>query len=366
MNDLKLGSISRLLIIGLLWACGSKDERVKPKRMDITEAVYASGKIFPLDYYRINVSIPGYLKDVFVDVGDSVLAGQQLFTMKNEVTNFSVNTARNNLELARRNAADNSSMVNAMKQDIASARTRYELDSNNYMRAKSLIDNNIGTQAGLDAAEAQFKASKKQLEKAIANLNFNRDKLVNDVKNAQNLYDAQVTNKNDFTYFSSINGKVYDVIGKPGELINPQMTVMEIGRPDQFEVELQIDESDLNYVRVGQDVVFSSEPFPGTYFKGRIKKIYPKISQLSKSVKALSSIDLPDGIQIFAGATFEANIVVESKKNAMVIPRYFVRNDSVKVRRGGKTEKVWVVTGVQNIEFIEILSGITAEDEVVR
>jgi len=355
-----------VLIVALSWSCGQKSESVKLKSMDITEAIYASGKIFPLDYYRINVSVPGYLKEIFVEVGDSVAAGQALFTMKNEVTNFSVNTAKNNLEFAQRNASGTSPALNTIKQDIATANSKYLLDSSNYVRAKKLLENNIGTQAGLDAAEAQYTASKKQLNKAKANLLLNREKLQNDVRNAKNLYDAQVTNKNDFTYYSSINGKVYDVIGKPGELLNPQMVVMEIGRPDQFEVELQVDEADLNYLADGQNVIYSSEAFTGTYFQGRIKKIYPKISQMSKSVKAMASIDLPQGIQIFAGATFEANIIIQTKKNAMVLPRYFVKNDSVKVRKGGKTEKVWVVTGIQNIEHIEIVSGITAKDEVVK
>jgi len=312
------------------------------------------------------VSIPGYLKEIFVEVGDTVEAGEPLFNMKNEITNYSVNTAKNNLELAERNASGTSPLINAFKQDVSSARTKFQLDSANYTRTKKLFENNVGTQAGLEVAEAQYSASRKQLEKAKSNLQLNREKLINDVKNARNLYEAQMTNKNEFTYYSTIHGKVYDVIGKQGELLNPQMTVMEIGRPDQFEVELQIDEADLNYISNGLEVVYSSEAFPGTYFKGNVKKIYPKISLLSKSVKALASIDLPAGIQIFAGATFEANIIFQSKKNAMVIPRYFLKNDSVKVKRGGKIEKVWVVTGVQNIEYVEILSGISAEDQVLK
>lgn len=347
-------------------SCEPVGERVKPKTMDITEAIYASGKIFPLDYYRINVSIPGYLKEIFVEVGDSVAAGQQLFTMKNEVTNFSVSTAKNNLELAQRNTSENSPALNALKQDIATAYTKYRLDSTNYFRSKKLFESNIGTQAVLDATESQFSASRKQLDKAKANMQLNKEKLQNDVRNAKNLYDAQVTNKNDFTYYSSIHGKVYDVIGKPGELLNPQMIVMEIGRPNLFEVELQVDEADLNYLAEGQKVIYSSEAFAGTFFEGKIKKIYPKISQLSKSVKAMASIDLPDGIHIFAGATFEANIIFQFKKDVLVIPRYFLKNDSVKVRRNGKTEKVWVVTGIQNIEYVEIVSGVSLDDEVVK
>ena len=82
----------------------------------------------------------------------------------------------------------------------------------------------------------------------------------------------------------------------------------------------------------------------------------------------MASIDLPEGISMYAGATLEANIINQKKPNALVIPRYFLSSDSVLVKKGGKgkKQKIKVELGVGNVEFVEILSGLAMEDEVYK
>lgn len=184
---------------------------------DITQAVYASGKIFPVDYYRLNVSIPGYIKEIYVKVGDTVQVGEPLFAMKSEVSNLNVATARNNLDLATLNASENSAYMTAVKQDVGLAKEKLELDSTNYARVQGLAENNATTKANLDQSKAQYTASRQNYLKAKSSLEATRERLKTEVKNAQNLFKAQQSNSNDFTYFSSVSGKVYDISGRQGE-----------------------------------------------------------------------------------------------------------------------------------------------------
>lgn len=339
-----------------------------PMHKDITQAVYASGKIFPVDYYRLNVSIPGYIKEIYVKVGDTVQVGEPLFAMKSEVSNLNVATARNNLDLATLNASENSAYMTAVKQDVGLAKEKLELDSTNYARVQGLAENNATTKANLDQSKAQYMASRQNYLKAKSSLEATRERLKTEVKNAQNLFKAQQSNSNDFTYFSSVSGKVYDISGRQGEYFTPQQIVMELGRIDNYEVELLVDEADIHYLAKQQEVIFQTEAYPNLFLKGEIKEVYPKIGSTNKSIKVMASINLPDGISMYAGATLEANIINQRKTNALVIPRYYLTNDSVILKRKGKghKEKVKVQLGVSNVEFVEVLSGLTTEDEVYK
>jgi multidrug efflux pump subunit AcrA (membrane-fusion protein) len=347
----------------LLSGCGKNEDKVKPERKDIIQAVYASGKIYPTDYYRVNVSIPGYLKEIFVKVGDTVSVGQSLFSMKNEVSPLGINTARQNLEMALINASENSAYYSSMRQELSSAKSKMESDSIRYIDKKDRGDTPPDE---LSELLSKWENSKSNFNKAQVNFKTAKAKMETDLKNAKNLYQTQLGAGSDFTYSANISGKVYDILGKQGEYITPVLTVMEIGRTDDYEVELMIDEADINYIAKGQDVVYQTEAYPSLFLKGKIKQVYPKISSLNKSIKVVSSIELPEGIMLYAGATLEANIVNQKKKNALVIPRYYLTGDSVLLKKGGRKQKVKVKTGVGNVEFIEILEGITEEDEVYK
>lgn len=350
----------------ILFSCGEDEDKTKPVRKDITQAVYASGKIFPVDYYRLNVSIPGYIKEIYVKVGDTVKVGQALFAMKSDVSNLNVATARNNLDLATLNASDNSAYLTAVKQDVALAKEKMELDSANFERVKALMESNATTKVNFDQAKAQYVTSNQNYRKAKASLVATRERLQTEVKNAQNLYKAQQSNSNDFTYYSSVTGKVYDINGKQGEYQTPQQIIMELGRIDNYEVELSVDEADIHYLAKGQQVVFQTEAYPNLFLQGSIKEVYPKISNTNKSIKVMADILLPEGISMYAGATLEANIINSKKANALVIPRYYLSNDSVIVKRDGKKVKVKVELGVGNVEYVEVLKGLGENEEVYK
>lgn len=363
---MKLKALAGLVVLAQLFSCGKEEDKTKPSRKDITQAVYASGKIFPVDYYRLNVSIPGYIKEIYVNVGDTVKVGEPLFAMKSDVSNLNVATARNNLDLATLNASDNSAYLNAVKQDIAQAKEKMELDSANFERVKGLMESNATTKVSFDQAKTQFIGSKQNYLKAKSSFIATKERLSTEVKNAQNLYKAQQSSSNDFTYYSAVTGKVYDISGKQGEYYTPQQIVMELGRIDNYEVELSVDEADIHYLANNQQVIFQTEAYPNLFLQGSIRQVYPKINNTNKSIKVLASIILPDGISMYAGATLEANIINQKKSQALVIPRYYLSNDSVIVKRNGKKEKIKIELGIGNVEFVEVLKGLKEDEEVYK
>ena len=347
-------------------SCLNSEKPIQPSRRDVTQAVYASGKVFPVNYYRANSSVGGYIQEIFVQVGDTVRAGQALFSIKNELSDFNISVANNNLQLAKANLDENSALMKAAQQEIAATKSKYQLDSINYIRYKNLIAQQAATPVAFDQARTLFETSKQMYRKAVETYRSTRQKLKTDIANAEQVYLAQKTGKQDFTIKSALDGRVYDIAGKVGEIVGPQVIVMEIGRSGAYEVELAIDETDINFIREGQDVVYSSEAFQGRFFKGKITKVYPKISLVNKSVKALATLDLPADVRFYAGSTIEANVVYGEKKGVLVLPKAYVHNDSIRVERDGEKKLVKIKTGLNDVEFVEVVEGISDKDNIYK
>lgn len=354
-----------LSFIVLLVGCGNKDNTTTPVRKDITQAVYASGKIFPLNDYKVFSKLPGYIEKIHIHIGDSVKVGQALLTIRSEVSELNVNTAKNLLGLAQKNANENSAYITALKQDVASAKSKYELDSANYSRFLALMKDNATSKLQVDQSKTQFDISKQNFLKASSSLSTARDKIRVELENAQIQYDAQVSNKNDYTITSAVNGKVYDIVPKEGELVNTQIMLMEIGDGSHFEIELSVDETDVSLIQKDQNIVYMIDAYKDVVFKGKVLEAYPRINQSNKTSKVVASIIIDQKIIIYSGMSVEANIIISEKKNVLVIPREFLIEGN-KVKKKDSEELTAITKGVTDLEFIEVTSGIDESTEIVK
>jgi len=346
------------------YSCKNKNNTTSPVKKDLTQAVYASGKIYPVNNYKVYSKLPGYIEKIHVHVGDSVKVGDPLITIKSEVSELNVHAAKNLLTLAQKNANESSGLLNTLKQDVASARSKYELDSINFKRFEALAKDNATSKLQFDQAKTQFEISKQNYLKATSTLVNSRDKIRVELENAQIQYDAQMSNKSDYTLTSAVNGKVYDILPKEGELVNTQFIVMEIGDGENFEVELSVDETDVSLLNRNQKIVYVIDAYKNKTFNGTIQETYPSINQNNKTAKIISSIKLDKSTMIYSGMSVEANIIISEKKNSLVIPREFLINGN-KVKIKGNEELTEIVKGAEDLEFIEVISGIDENTEIV-
>lgn len=354
-----------LLCAALLSACSRKGEIITPQRKDLTYAVYASGKILPVNAYKVYSKLPGYISEIHVSVNDCVNVNQPLITIKSEVSDLNVGTAKNLLELAQKNASESSSMLMAMRDDVNAAEAKYKLDSANFSRFSNLYKENATSRLQYDQAKTQFDISKQNYKKALNTYRNTRDRLRVELENAQLQYEAQVSNRNDYTISSVVEGKVYDIVPNEGELVGSQVALMEIGDGSHYEVELSVDETDVSFLEKGQEIRYTIDAYKDKVFKGKVLEIYPRISPGNKTSKVMASIQLDPSMNIYSGMSVEANIIISEKKNILVIPReYLAEGNKVKVK--GQDELVKVQTGISDLENIEIISGIDENTELEK
>jgi HlyD family secretion protein len=67
---------------------------------------------------------------------------------------------------------------------------------------------------------------------------------------------------------------------------------------------------------------------------------------------------------LYPNLTAEANILIQVKKQALTIPRAYLLEETYVLREDN--QKVKVATGVKDYQKVEILSGLTAGDIIVK
>lgn len=361
--------ITRNVIIGLsavlIAACGGKKTVMKPERKDLVQAVYASGKIYPVGYYKLLAKLPGYVKRICVKPGDQIKKGDTLIVLKNDQADLSAETAKNSLSFAQKNAGNNSDYISIYKNDLNAIATKLKLDSLNFVRFSQLLKENATSQLQYDQSKVQYEISKANYYKAADALNNVKDKIITEAENARINYEVQVATKSDFVIIAERDGKIFNVDVRVGELVSAQKMLMEIGQINGFEVELNIDETDVELVKPGQKILYEADAFRNNEkFEGEVITNYLSINPVNKTAKVISTISFSEEHAVLAGMSVEANIIIEKRNNVLVIPRDFVF-DFNKVKVKGKDQPVIIKKGIEDLEFVEIIEGITESDELI-
>ena len=109
-------------------------------------------------------------------------------------------------------------------------------------------------------------------------------------------------------------------------------------------------------------VIVTLDSYKGQTFEAKVTKINPLMNERSKTFIVESEfVKAPE--LLYPNTSFEANVVLFSRENALLIPRNCLINDSLVIKSNGDTIKV--KTGLKDYQKIEILSGITADDELL-
>lgn len=353
--------LSSLLLVLLTITNCSNQEKAKVERMNLVEGVYASGNVKPIGYYEVTSKVPGVVDEILVSVGEQVKAGTPLIKLQNQLNEANLEIAKNQLELARGNASPDSDLITQLEQQTDNTQSIFRQDSTEYERFRSLREDSIGSALDLDRARLRYETSRNNHQIAVSKLRETRNRLQIEVDNARNHVIAQESLTGDYTIMSAIGGTVYDIIPKTGELIAVNRPIITIGSSDHFEAELQVDETDIILLKKGQTVYYELDAIDNNVLSGQVSLIYPRINTIERTAKVIASMN-PQGYTLFPGMALEANIVVSEKDSVLVVPTTFISQDNEIILEDGSSKIV--ETGIRDLNYVEILSGLT-EGEVV-
>lgn len=348
-------------LIFCAFSCKKKVETITVTTENITESVYASGNIKSRNQYQVFASANGIINSIDVTEGDRITKGQRILTLKNDASQLSVENARIAAEYAT--TAANRDKLNELRINIDLAREKMQNDSILYMRQKSLWAQEIGSRYELEQRELAFRNSSTAYRSAILRYNDLQKQI--DFSSRQSNKNLQISSSmaSDYTVRAKQNGKVYKIYKEPGEAVNTQTPIAIIGDADDYILELDVDEFDIGKIALGQKVFVSMDSYKGQTFEAVVTKVDPIMDDRSRSftIEATFTSRPPN---LYPNLTAEANILINSKQNALTIPRTYLLDDEHVVLKNGDKRKVTV--GLRDYQKVEITGGLNKGDEIQK
>jgi HlyD family secretion protein len=343
----------------------NKANTIKPAHKSITEAVYASGFIVPKNEYKVYALSDGYITGKYKNAGDEVKKGEAILQIQNDATAAKLSASSSAYDYAKLNASENSPVLLDLKNKIKSAEAKYRNDSLNYTRFQNMYAANAVTKNQLDQATLQWEVSSNDYKSAREMLVKTKEQLQVELRNAQSGLAASGQDAGNYTIRSLIDGVVYDITKELGEVVRRNDWIGVVGEGGSKMLELSVDQSDIAKIKPGQKVVVKMDLTGDKIYNASITKIYPNMNQNDQSFKVEAEFT-EDYNFSFVHASVEANIIIAQKENALIIPKNVLQpGDEVEVLALGRNKKVKIKKGLENLEFVEVMEGISDSDEVV-
>jgi HlyD family secretion protein len=351
------------IIIVLMVSVSCKEEKksIRPTTEKITESVYASGFIKSLNQYKVYPSANGRVVEVYVKEGDLVLAGTPLFKIHNSTASLNIEQAKINEEISSLKA--NELKLRELEIGIQNAKLKYLNDSIFLLRQQNLWEKEIGSRLELEQKELAYISSKNLYESALVRLNDLKKQIVFAEKQSKTGVRISEQLASEFIVKSQIKGKVYSIMTEMGEFASVQLPLAILGDADNFIIEMLVDEYDVVNLKAGQKVYVNMDSYKGKTFEAELKRILPLMNERSKSFSAEAIFTVKPEI-LYPNLSVEANILINTKENALIIPRSYLLKDSFVLKKNG--EKTKVETGLKDYQKVEILKGISSQDEIIQ
>jgi len=351
---------SVVLITIAITGC-KRQESTRASRKNIVEAVFASGNIITENQYIITSQADGYLSKTFFNEGDSVKAGQILFFIENNAQSAQLENAEVGYQNSVSNISNNSPVLQQLMAQSNQVKNKLETDSLNFVRYQKIVQSGAVSLIDYDKARVSYENSKQDLVSINNQISDTKNKLQLEVSNYKANLAMQQNASSYYKIRADVDGVIFQIQKKRGELIKRGEPVAEIGS-GKFIAKLFIGEEDINKLKLGQEVYIELNAEKNKSYKAHLSNIYPYFDSKEQSFIAEATFD-ESITNLKSGTQLQANVKTNEKASALVIPaEYLLPGDFILDK---KNERVKVTVGIRTSEWVEILSGVDASTPIL-
>ena len=339
-----------------------------PVDAPVVQAFYATGTLMAEREYAIKSNAPGYVSEVFVDKGDRIKKDQPLAFVVEDGVQQKFEQAKAEREQKAKLADEKTSPVlQEYDARISAFSDILNVAQREQKRLTDLIEKNAATQFDLDRAIDRTKTIWADVEQLKAQKATKRIDLQKDLQVAEAALKIAQWNLDRQTIRCPIENAV--VLDRPVTVgtrlaVNDHIMWVADVRPEKLIMRAAVDEEDKVYVKEGQIVRMTLYAYAGRTFNGKVKKVYDKADADRRTFEV--DVEMVEKEPTFsAGMTGELAFVMAEKASAWVIPSQAVQSGVVWTVKNGVLAKPDVKLGLKSIERVEVVSGLSAEDEVV-
>ena len=381
----------------------------------IVEKVSASGMVRPVIEVKISPEVAGEIIELQIEEGDSVKTGDLLLKIRPDNFISALNRSRANLNQQKANLA--ASRANLARAEASFYRSQLEFNRQSLLHKEKMISD-----AEYELAEANYKIATQDLESAKQTV----EAAVYIVKSSQASVDEAQENLMLTNIQAPMTGIVSKLDVEKGETVvgTSQMQgteMLRIADLTNMEVQVDVNENDIIKISIGDTTLIDVDSY--SYFKKEFKGVVTQIANSANNKVSSDAItefevrihilnesyqDLLKEMNIVypfrPGMTASVEIITMTKDNILTVPLSAVttrkkikkksydseekadeysddklsmdqkENDQsnnelfeeiVFVHKEGIVKKVKVLTGISDFENIEIISGLSNEDEIV-
>ena len=385
----------------------------KVEKRTIVESVSANGKIQPEVEVKISADVSGEIVEMYVKEGDQVKKGTLLCRIKPDIYESA---------LERVNATVNSSKANVKTAaaQLAQAQANLANAEASYNRNKKLFDQNIISQQEMDASKAGFEAAKANVDGLVESIKASDY----NVKSVEASLKEANTNLDKTFIYAPVDGTVSKLNVEKGERVvgvqGLQGTeILRLANLNEMEASVEVNENDIIRIHKNDTAIIEVDAYIGKKFKGIVTEVansanttgisidqvtnfVVKIRILRESytdlvtdinpapfrpgmsasveiqtMRAANIITIPiQGVTTRSSDTTnikkelegeeDRDIVVKDEKEEKFNNK---KEDEIKecvfVNNNGVAKMIYVTTGIQDNDYIEIKSGVNVGDEII-
>jgi len=305
-NRIIIGLVVLLVILAAFALYqGSK----KPKGTEVTlaeaeirtirETVSASGKIFPETEVKISSDVSGEIVELYVQEGDSVVAGQLLAKINPDTYMSAVQRGEASLSSAKAQLSISQSQIESSKAQKEQIMAQLENARTIHQRNEKLRKDGVISQAELEQSLAtlrQLEANARAAEATIQSSKQNAEAANFSIKGASASLSELRTSLSRTTIKAPSSGIVSKLSVEQGERVvgTIQMTgteMMRISNLNTMEVQVDVSENDILKVSLGDEAEIEVDAYLGKKFKGKVTQIANSASNISGTGAAALNTD---------------------------------------------------------------------------
>ncbi len=381
----------------------------KIRTRDLEAVVSASGKIQPKRFVNISADTSGRVVDLAVNEGDRVALGQFLMQIDPR-------TLRTRVESGQAALQANQAALEQSRQAIETAQVQLTVAQQNFKRQQELWKQQLTPREVLERAENDLRIAQSNLAEREKQVRTQEVRLGQDrAQLASAQFDlSKVRIESPIAGIVTRRNIQEGETAVVGTMNNAGTVLLTVADMSVIQAEVEVDETNIPHVSVGQKAKISIDAVPDRTFKGHVTEIgnspiqatgQAQTSQQATNFKVVIVLDedVPD---IRPGFTATADITTATRKNAVAVPIpavavrelvYDAKGDIVKkprsenarpaqpaappaelepgqtrketegvfVIRDGRAELIPIKIGVAGDRYFEVLSGLKADDQVI-
>ena len=309
---------------------------VQPQRTDMIRAMTLPGDL--VGFYQADLygRVSGYLKNIGVDKGDAVTAGEVLAEIEVPELEQKLRRARANLEVKR----------------LTYERLQHVWDS----------DKRLVAREDVDIAEGQFDKAKADAEGLEALVRYTRIVAPFDAVVTGRFVDPGAL----IQASGSQSGSTAGVTGPSRAGVSPVVSVADLSK---LRVYVYVPEAETSLMQIGMPATLTLREFPGREFTGTVARFAKALDLSTRTMLTEVDLDNPKH-ELYPGMYADVTLELARHPDALQVPLTAVVVEKgqsfVYAVKGDHLARLPVTTGFSTPTDVEIISGLADNDRVVR